>query len=182
MAGIFRAEASVNLGDDLEPIGAGQIIIRHNQIEAHAASGGNGKGLIPIAGGERAKAAAVEKQFERIADFSVVFDNEYCVRTAWRRTSDAIRFCGARAFKVRGDWRRRVDQRHIDREDRAPANARADADRRFEQVAKTLDDGKTKAKPLRAFARMVVQLMKLFEDRAEFGFRYSRAGVPDFDA
>ena len=62
MAGIFRAEACLDLGDDLEPVETWEIIVGDNQIEAHAAIGGNGKGLIPIAGGERAKAAAVEKQ------------------------------------------------------------------------------------------------------------------------
>ena len=75
-----------------------------------------------------------------------------------------------------------MDHRHLHRKDRAPANARADADRRFEQLAKALDDGKPQPKPLCAFAGMVFQLVKLFEDRAEFGFRDAGAGVPDFDA
>jgi hypothetical protein len=74
-----------------------------------------------------------------------------------------------------------VDHRHVHRKDRAPANPRPDADRRFKQLAKALDDGKTKPKPLCAFAGVVLQLMKLFEDRAEFGFRDAGAGVPDFN-
>ena len=60
--GYFPRRGFLDLGDDLEPVETWEIIIGDNQIEAHAAIGGNGKGLIPIAGGERAKAAAVEKQ------------------------------------------------------------------------------------------------------------------------
>ena len=60
--GYFPRQGLLDLGDDLEPVEAWEIIIGHNQIEAHAAIGGNGKGLIPIAGGKCAKAAAVEKQ------------------------------------------------------------------------------------------------------------------------
>ena len=75
-----------------------------------------------------------------------------------------------------------MDHRHLHRKDRAPANARADADRCFEQLAKALDDRKTKPKSLCAFSGMGFQLMKLFEDRAEFGFRDAGAGVPDLNA
>ena len=45
-----------------------------------------------------------------------------------------------------------------------------------------MDDGKPQPKPLCPFAGVVFKLVKLFEDRAEFGFRDAGAGVPDFDA
>ena len=77
---------------------------------------------------------------------------------------------------------KRRHNRHLHGEDRAPAEARADADRHFEQVRNTLNDRKTEAEPLGSPACLNFELMKLLENRAEFGCRYARASIPDFNA
>ena len=96
---------------------------------------------------------------------------------------DAIRFRGARAFqgsreRAAGAW---TTGTSTAKTEPRPTRER-DAIGPFKQKEKALDDGKPESKPLCALARMVIQLMKLFEDRVEFGFRNPCAGVPDFDA
>ena len=51
-----------------------------------------------------------------------------------------------------------------------------------EQVGKPLHNGETQAEALASFARGIVQLMELLEDRLELQFWNTRAGVPDLDA
>ena len=71
---------------------------------------------------------------------------------------------------------------HFHGEGRALAEARADADRRFDQVRDALNDRKAEAEALGSPARLIFELMKLLEDRAQFRCGYALAGIPDFDA
>ena len=54
-------------------------------------------------------------------------------------------------------------------------------DRVAQQIGQSFYDGETKAQPLAALTRGIVDLMKLLEDRPTILLRYSGARVPHFD-
>ena len=73
-------------------------------------------------------------------------------------------------------------KRHLDGEDRARTQTRANVDLVSEQVGKALHDGETETKALASFPRGIVELMEFLKDRLQFQFRDAGAGVPDLDA
>jgi hypothetical protein len=52
----------------------------------------------------------------------------------------------------------------------------------IQQIAETSHNGQTEAKAAAAFARRVIELMVLLEDRVKFALWDSDSGVADFDA
>ena len=72
--------------------------------------------------------------------------------------------------------------RDFDGEDRALALERADAHAMAQKISQALHDGQAETKAAAAFARCIVELMVLVEDRLVFVLGYADAGVPDLDA
>ena len=73
-------------------------------------------------------------------------------------------------------------KRHLDREDRARTQTRANIDLVPEQVGKALHDGETETQAFASFPCRVVELMEFFKDRLELQLRDAVAGIPDLDA
>src|ERR1700733_14294230 len=72
--------------------------------------------------------------------------------------------------------------RHLDRKYRALARTRPDVDRMAQQIGQTLHDRKTETDAFAAFARRIVELMELLENRRELLGRDANASVPHFEA
>src|ERR1700730_3637568 len=104
------------------------------------------------------------------------------MRTIRRALLNTIQLGSARLIRGSGDQLSALHHGHLHGKDGATAQTRPDGDRCFQQFAKTLHNRKTEPKTCGAFTRMVFKLMKFFENRAQFSFRYSGARVPDFNA
>ncbi len=131
--------------------------------------------LVPICGDHSAMTLVVKKQLEHFEHCRIVFDDQdraagWCalLRLALARNRQLRRFGSSK--------------RHLDGEDRARTQTRANVDLVPEQVGKALHDGKTETEALASFPCGIVELMELFEDRLKLQFRDAGAGVPDLDA
>src|SRR5204863_8278171 len=76
---------------------------------------------------------------------------------------------------------RRRRERHLHRERRAAPGARVEPDAGVHQLREAIDDGEAEAHAVGALARLVADLVELFEYQALLGRRDARPGVAHLD-
>ena len=170
------------LRGDLEPVHAvRQIVVGQDEIGPDRPSRHQFQRRDPVRRRRRAMALVLEQELEQFAHLGIVLDDQD------RAGAVACRFgaCLGRRRAGRGCRRR----------GRRPAAAstsmakteplpglRADADPVAQQIAQALHDRQAEAEAAAAFARGIVELMVLLEDRLKFLLGNADAGIPDLDA
>ena len=124
--------------------------------------------------------SSLRRSLEQFAHLGIVLDDQDRRRCGRASATVPCHHAVPMAFRLRRRLARR--EHDLDGEDRALARLRADADPMAQQIAQALHDGETEAEAAAPFARGIVELMVLLEDRLKFLVGDADSGVPDLDA
>ena len=125
---------------------------------------------------------SVQEQFESIADLFIVFDDEDAATVMSTRNAIRVGRDGFRVTQLRPEMvAPPAPPARTPSLDPQRDRTRIGVWSRSREMLHDRET-ETEAKPLAAFGDVIAELMILLEDRAEFGFGYPGAGVPDFNA